>query len=202
MIKNVKQAGSPRKWLVFYTASRSEKKCEERLQQRDIEVFLPKCKVLRQWKDRKKEVIEPLFRNYIFALVDEKERLLALETPGIVRCVFFDGRSAEISDSEIEKLRVAQNDSKRLSLLGQWVPPVGEQVRVVEGPLEGLVGEVIEQRGQVYVLVRIEAIRQVVKINVPASWVRSLKDTEFQFQAKKRNRRLPDYPTRSTISHS
>ena len=64
------------------------------------------------------------------------------------------------------------------------------RVRVVEGPLEGLTGEVIEQRGQVYVLVRIEAIRQVVKINVPASWVRPLKDTEFQYRKQIQDRKL------------
>lgn len=184
MIENVKERSSSRKWRVFYTSSRAEKKCEERLQQRDIEVLLPKCKILRQWKDRKKEVIEPLFRNYVFAYVSEKERLEVLETAGIVRCLFFNGRAAEISSEEIEKLRISQLDSKRLSLLGQWIPPIGEQVRVVEGPLEGLAGEVIEQRGQVYVLVRIEALRQVVKINVPASWVRPLKDTEFQYQKR------------------
>ena len=181
MTENVKENSSPRKWHVFYTASRAEKKCEERLQQQAIEVLLPKCKILRQWKDRKKEVIEPLFRNYIFAHVTEKERFDVLETSGIVRCLFFNGCAAEISGEEIEQLKISQLDSKRLSLLGQWIPPIGEHVRVVEGPLEGLTGEVIEQRGQVYVLVRIEAIRQVVKINVPASWVRPLKGTEYQY---------------------
>lgn len=180
MTTRIKDQKNDRRWRVFYTASRSEKKCEERLQQRYIDVFLPKYEVVRQWKDRKKKVLEPLFRNYIFAQVNEKERLQVLETPGIVRCVFFNGKSAEIANEEIEKLKITQNDSKRLSLLGHWVPPIGERVEVVEGPLKGLRGEVIEQRGQVYVLVRIDAIRQAVKINVPSSWVRSQKDTELQ----------------------
>lgn len=179
MAISLKDQKNGRRWRVFYTASRSEKKCEERLLQRHINVFLPKYEVVRQWKDRKKKILEPLFRNYIFAQVNEKERLEALETPGIVRCVFFNGKSAEISNEEIEKLKITQNDSKRLSLLGHWMPPIGEQVKVVEGPLKGLSGEVIEQRGQVYVLVRIDAIRQVVKINVPSSWVRPQKDTEL-----------------------
>ena len=127
MIENVKKRRSVRKWRVFYTASRAEKKCEERLHLYNIEVLLPKCKILRQWKDRKKEVIEPLFRNYIFANVNEKQRLEVLETPGIVRCLFFNGRAAEVPSEEIDKLKISQLDSKRLSLLGQWIPPIGEQ---------------------------------------------------------------------------
>ena len=57
---------SPGIWRVFYTRARAEKKCEERLQDRRIEVLVPKKKEVRQWSDRKKEVTVPLFRNYLF----------------------------------------------------------------------------------------------------------------------------------------
>ena len=92
-------ASLQQKWRVFYTQARAEKKCEQRLGQRGVEVYLPTHKVVRQWKDRKKKVVEPLFRNYIFVRVDEQERLHVLQTPGIVRCVSFGGTPAEVDES-------------------------------------------------------------------------------------------------------
>lgn len=161
-----------RKWRVFYTQSRAEKKCEERLIDRRIEVFLPKYETIRQWKDRKKKVIEPLFRNYVFAHVEEQERLRVLQTPGIVRCVSFGGTLAEVDSEEIEQLKIAQQDPKRLGLVDFQLPGIGERVTIEQGPLQGLSGEVLDHGGQLYVIVRVNAIRQAVRVHVPAAWVR------------------------------
>jgi transcription antitermination factor NusG len=166
----VREPTSERVWRVFYTRARAEKKCEDRLHDRRIEVLLPKRKVVRQWSDRKKEVIEPLFRNYIFAQVDEKDRLRVLQTPGIVRCVHFNGTPARLRETEVEQIQRTQKTPDRLSVV-DLRPPVGETVTITEGPLQGLSGEVREHRGQTYVLVRVETIRQAVKVQVPADWV-------------------------------
>ena len=162
-------------WRVFYTHPRAEKKCEERLYDRHIEVFLPTHTIVRQWSDRKKKVVEPLFRNYIFAHVNESERLRVLQTDGIVRCVSFNGKAAIIADDEIEHIRQV------ISLGGEFAvvdyvprPSVGSKVIVTEGPLQGLSGEVREHRGQTHVLVAIAAIRQAISINVPAGWVETI----------------------------
>ena len=160
-----------RKWRVFYTQSRAEKQCEERLLQRHVDVYLPKSEVVRQWKDRKKKVVEPLFRNYIFAHVDEQERLLVLKTPGIVRCVSFGGAPAEVDAAEVEQLKIAQQDPARLRLVDAPLPPLGETVTITEGPLRGLCGEVSEHRGQYHVMLRITAIQQAVRVHVPGAWV-------------------------------
>lgn len=96
-----------RVWRVFYTFPRAEKKYEQRLSDSGIETYLPKHTVVRQWSDRKKKVVEPLFRNYIFARVDERDRLRALRTDGIVRCVSFQGQPAVVRDEEIEQIRLA-----------------------------------------------------------------------------------------------
>lgn len=160
-----------RKWRVFYTQSRAEKQCEARLDERRIEVFLPKCEVVRQWKDRKKKVIEPLFRNYLFARVDEQERLRVLKTPGIVRCVSFGAALAEVDAAEIEQLKIAEQDPARLRLVDFPLPPLGEVVTITEGPLRGLRGEVLEHRGQYHLLLRVTAIRQAVRVHVPGAWI-------------------------------
>lgn len=162
-----------RYWRVFYTAPRAEKKCEERIAERHIEVFLPTREVVRQWKDRKKKVIEPLFKNYIFAWVNERERVQVLQTDGVVRCVSFGGRPARVSEEEIEQIKIAQRDGSRLAVVDIPRPAPGEKVTVVEGPLRGLRGEVTDHRGEMHLLIMIPSIRQALRVNVPAAWVKA-----------------------------
>ncbi len=168
---SVSSAGADGVWRVFYTRARAEKKCEELLQERDIEVFLPKQLVIRQWRDRKKKIVEPLFPNYIFAQVDEDTRLRVLQTPGIVRCVSFDGKPARVSEAEMEQLQIAQRDPHRLRRLEGPLPRIGEEVTITEAPLRGLRGKVMEHRGQVHLIVQVTAIRQALRVQVPAGWV-------------------------------
>lgn len=167
--------GQDQVWRVFYTFPRSEKKCEERLCERSIEVFLPKHTVIRQWSDRKKKVVEPLFRNYIFAHVDERDRLRVLQTDGIVRCVSFEGSPAVVRDEEIEQIRIALENGSDFAVV-DYVPrpEVGSKVVVTEGPMRGLRGVVREHRGQTHVLVVISAIRQALSVNVPGAWVQAV----------------------------
>ena len=159
------------RWRVFYTAPRAEKKCEERMLEQEIEVFLPKITTRKKWKDRTKAVSEPLFRSYIFAHVDERERVEVLQMKGIVKSLAFGGKVAEMTAEEIEQLKITQQDTEKLGLLAEWMPAVGNHVLVTEGPMKGLKGEVLQQRGQSYVVIRIEALRQAVKVNVPHAWI-------------------------------
>lgn len=161
-----------RVWRVFYTRARAEKKAEQRLQDRRIDVLVPKKKEIRQWSDRKKEVTEPLFRNYLFAHVDEKDRVRVLRTNGVVRCVHFHGEPARLREDTVERLQKMQSAPERLST-ADLRPPVGETVTITEGPerLRGLTGEVLEHRGKMYVLVRVKAVQQAVKMEVQANWV-------------------------------
>lgn len=161
---------------MFYTRARAEKKCETRLQDRGIDVLVPKKTEIRQWSDRKKKVTVPLFRNYLFARVDEKDRLRTLKTNGIVRCVHFDGAPARLREDTVEQLKRTQQAPGRLSA-ADLRPPLGETVTITTGPLKGLTGEVQQHRGQTYLLVRVEAIRQGVKVEVPADWVTTAEDT-------------------------
>lgn len=172
-------ASENRYWRVFYTRARAEKKCEERLDDRRIEVLVPKRKEVRQWSDRKKEVTEPLFRNYLFARVDEKDRLRVLRTPGIVRCVHFHGEPARLRDETAEELKKVQSSPGRLSTV-DLRPAVGKTVTITKGPeeLRGLTGEVLQHRGQTAVLIRVEAVRQAVKVEVEGHWVQEVDEAQ------------------------
>lgn len=158
-------------WRVFYTRSRAEKKVEDDLVRKELEVFLPKRVVTRQWSDRKKRVVQALFPGYIFARVDERERLSVLESEHVVRCIAMDGRVVRVSDYEIELLKSLQRDPERLEAVRLPLPERGVMVEIRRGQLMGLRGEVIEHRRGTAVLIRIPSIRQAVKVEVPADWV-------------------------------
>lgn len=166
-------ATSETPWRVFYTTARAEKKCAERLRERQVEVFLPTYVTLRQWADRKKKVVEPLFRNYLFARVDEQDRLRVLQTAGIVRCVSFGGRPAIVDPDEVNQLQLAQQDPERLTPIAYPRPDIGERVVVVDGPMRGLRGEVVRHQGQIHVVVRILEIQQALRVSVQADWVQA-----------------------------
>lgn len=173
---------SESKWRVFYTMPRAEKKCESQLLEKSIETFLPKRKVVRNWSDRKKKVVEPLFANYIFARVNEKERISVLQTQGIVRCVSFNGRPAIVSPQEIDQLRLLQKKPDLIEPYYGILPPKGTEVSIESGPLRGLKGLISDHKGKSRVIVNVPSIKQCVRIVIPASelgWTYSTTNVEF-----------------------
>lgn len=159
-------------WRVFYTKPRAEMAAEKRLQQRGFDVFLPKRSVLRTWSDRKKKVIEPLFRSYIFANVNELGRLDILRDDAILTTIRDAEGFAHLRPEEIDALKHSQSDPERLGVVDFPLPPIGTPVEVIYGVMAGMKGEVIVHRNQEYIIVRVDSIGQAVKINIPADWVR------------------------------
>ena len=129
--------------------------------------------VVRQWSDRKKTIVEPLFRNYLFAHVDEWERIRVLEAPGIVHCLAFCGKPVTIPEEEITRIRYLEHAGSHLEVIQARLPK-GVPVVVTEGLMQGLTGELLEYRGQRRVVVRIYSIRQVVSLNLPRDWVKAV----------------------------
>lgn len=160
-----------RVWRVFYTRPRNEKKVAERLTDGGIDVCLPLRTVLRQWSDRKKKVQEPLFPGYLFAHVDERERLVVLQDDGVVATVSFGGALAEVRNAEIEMLRALAGLPKSVEARALDAVPPGAEVIVTNGPLKGARGTVEGSPKAFYLFILIESVRQTIRLKVPADWV-------------------------------
>ncbi len=183
IVRNKKTLSS--RWMVFYTRARNEKKCERKLQERDIEVFLPKCRVKRQWSDRIKKVTLPLFPNYIFANINERERLQVLKTSGIAYLVTFRGKPAVLDDEQIRRLQITQEDPERLETLSHQLPELGSLVKVKEGPFEGLTGRVLEHRNEMSLVVQLDVIQQSVRVKLDGAHVEEIEPASSGEKAKK-----------------
>lgn len=92
-------------WHAVYTKPRWEKKVAALLEAAGIEFYCPLTKVVKQWSDRKKIVLEPLFKSYVFVKVSETQKWGLLDIDGIVCYVYWLGKPAKIKDSEIITIR-------------------------------------------------------------------------------------------------
>ena len=134
----------------------------------------PLQRVVRQWSDRRKLVLEPAIPSYVFVHIDHRLYYKVLETPGVVRYVFFDGKPAVVRDEEIDTLKRVMDSDLEVECLPDDLQP-GTQVRIVQGPLTGIEGEFVEYMGKQKVALRIEAIRQVMMVTLDPQMLEPLK---------------------------
>ena len=169
-----------RKWFVFYTKSRQEKKVDELLQRRGYESFLPLHSQLRQWSDRKKKVLVPLFNSYIFVNVFEHDVANVVQLPGIAWSIRHNGKPATLQANELVMI-------KRFIETGWLVDAeayqeeiqLGEQVKVIDGPLKGTIGRLTHLANSSRLGVLLESIGQVITVEIDRNAVRKLTDKEI-----------------------
>src|SRR5690554_1982699 len=122
------------KWFVIYVKSRAEKKVAIRLENQGFTVFCPTKIERRQWSDRIKKVEVPYFRSYVFVLCTEKEMPTVLETPGVVRRLFWLGRPAVIRAEEMAEVQQFFNENANRNIVYESFA-VGEEVQIQKGAL-------------------------------------------------------------------
>src|SRR6056297_2321899 len=94
-----------KRWYAIRTKPRAEKKAEEALKVKGIEVYMPVQKTLRQWSDRKKWIWEPVLKSYLFVCVEAREIDLVRFTHGVSGFIVFGGVPASIPEAQIRLLK-------------------------------------------------------------------------------------------------
>lgn len=161
-------------WYVIYTRSRAEKKVEAELTSMGIECFLPLQKKLRQWKDRKKWVEIPLISGYCFVCISRKEYDRILQINNVVCYVTFERKAAIIPNKQIEYLKQMLKQYDFDITVSHENFEAGKKVEIVEGPLVGLRGELIEERGKNKFILRISEMETSFTVEVPAAYLSAL----------------------------
>ena len=145
------------RWYALYTKSRWEKKVQRELELQGYTHYLPLVTRLKQWSDRKKKVEEPLIKSYIFVKVSEKEYYDVLQIDGAMKYITFEGKAEPIPEWQIEAVKKTVNNHLPFELTGERLQP-GEHVKIKEGNLKGLEGEIINIRGKDRLVIRIESV--------------------------------------------
>lgn len=169
-----------KKWFVFYTKSRQEKTVNQLLLRRGYEPFLPLQVVMRQWSDRKKKVVVPLFNSYIFVFLYEHEVQNVLQLPGIAWNIRHDGKPAVLHNAELATIkRFIETGWLIESSVMDEKYDLGEQVKIIDGPLKGLVGRLIRFTNKHRFGILLESIGQVITVEVDKNALRKLTDKEI-----------------------
>ncbi len=169
------------RWYACYTRARHEKQVESLLARKGVESYLPVVPQMRQWKDRKKVIAWPLFPSYVFARFTLRDVHHVLVVPGVATIVRVHGHPAPIPDDELENVRRFVRGVGEAGIMPEVRPLIqeGDWVQVVDGPLLGVKGRVVERRGRRRVLVGLGAIGQGLEVDIdtrqlkvipPPSW--------------------------------
>ncbi len=154
-------------WYAVYTRSRHEQRVYDRLQRKGIETFLPMIERWSRRRDRRKKVRLPLFPGYLFirSLMDAHSRLEILKTDSVVRILGNDGTPTPIPEEQIHAIQ-------SLVTNGVAVTPCaylkeGMRVRVVNGPLSGIVGILVKTQHKKHRLVlSVDIIKESVSVEI------------------------------------
>ncbi len=133
-------------WYVVYTRPRWEKKIAEKLLAAAVEHYCPLNKVSRQWSDRKKVVVEPVFKGYVFVRLEEKKKWEIRNFLGILNFVHWLGKPARIRDEEIDTIKKFLDEFDDVQVEKKDFG-LNEKVRITNGILLNYEGMILSVYG-------------------------------------------------------
>ncbi len=157
-------------WYVLYVKSRWEKKVDESLKEIFLESFLPQVETIRQWSDRKKMILKPLFPSYVFVNINSPlEFHKALSVNGAHTFIRFGKEYARVEEKEINQIKLLVGDKNITDIeIATRLPKVGETRKITCGTLNGLDCEIMKVNNQNKIIVRIDSLHQNIIATIPS----------------------------------
>jgi len=168
-------------WRALKVKSRHEKLVAQSLRGRGLEEFLPLHASTRKWSDRSKVIEMPLFPGYVFCRLAASHRLLATSTPGVSSIVGFGGEDAALQDEEIQNVRQMLASGVPLEPWSYARP--GHIVEVQAGPLAGMRGEVVREKGLWRLIVNVDLLQRSVAAELGREMVQVVRTPEEAYGA-------------------
>ena len=134
-------------WFAVYTKPRWEKKVAGILDDNGIENYCPLNKVVKQWSDRKKVILEPLFKSYVFVRVKDSEKWDLKNINGILNFVYWLGKPARIKEEDIFTIKKFLNEFSDVQIEEVSRLTVNSKVRIKQGLLMNYNGVLVEING-------------------------------------------------------
>ncbi|TRX15966.1 transcription termination/antitermination protein NusG [Flavobacterium franklandianum] len=149
-------------WYVVYTKPKWEKRVSDQLLKFGVNCFCPLVNKVQQYSDRKKKVVVPLFNNYVFVQLAEKDRNLVFGSPGVIRYLFWLGKHAIVKDNEINTIKdwIAKGDKLDISVSQH---KVGDTIKLNSSPFLDQNAIIKEITNKHYILV-LESLGCILKI--------------------------------------
>jgi transcription antitermination factor NusG len=168
-ISSYQECCEERFWCAIHTRYQHEAQVDRLLGMKGFETFLPTFRSVRQWKDRKKQIMEALFPGYLFIANLGTQKLQVVTTPGVCSIVSVAGFPAPIPDREIESIRRAVASSYPME--PHCYLKEGDCVSVQHGPLAGVEGFFVRKGKSARLVLTIEMLGRAAAVEIDESFV-------------------------------
>ena len=151
-------------WLVLRTRSNHENIVERSLQQKEINSYLPRHRVVRRSKESKTTLEVPLFPGYVFVRprLDQLEKLRCVR--GACGFVVRGSKPAAMPQQELDAVRILAGSGAYLAVNPTLIP--GQRVEVIAGPFMGVQGELIRVKSRNRLVINASLVSSSVSVEV------------------------------------
>jgi transcription antitermination factor NusG len=157
-------------WYALQVRLRREFSIASALRVKGYEVLNPSYPCTRTLSDRKRTAEAPLFPGYLFCQIDLADRSVSvIRTPGVIRIVGSGPTPMSVESVEIDSLRKIMQSG--LPARPHPYLPVGSRVEITGGPLEGAVGEILEENSGPSLAVSVSLLRRSVAVQLRREWL-------------------------------
>jgi len=162
-------------WIAVQVRPGAERAVSRSLRTRGYVDFLPLYKPQQLWNIPSDTSVVPekvLFPGYVFCRFIQAPAFRIVEIPGVVRLVGFNRKVAAIPDEEIDAISkvIASNTPRKPAPFFQQ----GEPVEVVNGPLAGVTGTLLRQKGSEWVVICVPLLKNAIAAEINLRDVRPL----------------------------
>jgi transcriptional antiterminator NusG len=169
-------ASTHAQWFALWVRSRFEQLVQDQLSARGFRLFLPTIRTWSRRGGRRHLIPVPMFPGYVFLhhAMDKHGYVQVLQTRGVVRILGerWD-RLAPVDDSEIAAIQqLVKSDAH---LLPHPYLREGHRVRIVDGPLNGVEGVLLQVKpGKGLLVLSVELLQRSVAVEVDCTRVVSI----------------------------
>jgi len=157
-------------WMVLYTRARAEKALARSLYRRQIAFFLPLYEKSVTVAGRLRSTYLPIFPGYVFLYGGAQERLAALETNCVSRCITVHAQD----QLQFDLARVFRLTTSGLPLRPEPCFELGALVEVTCGAMEGLQGKVLRRGRHLRLVIEVHLLHQAVSVEIDGHLLRSV----------------------------
>lgn len=159
-------------WFVLRTKSRRENIVEGGLEQKQINTFLPKRRIARAWKGKRRIIVSPLFPGYVFVQPHPHQFEDLRFIPGSCGLICAGNTPARIPECDLESVRIMIRSGAELSVNEELVP--GRRVEVLSGPFKGVQGEIARIKNKLNLFINAHMIGKSVQVEISAEKINVL----------------------------
>jgi len=160
------------RWSVAHVKSRQDKSFAHDLAQAQIPYYLPLAEKRTRRRDNGKirKSLMPLFPGYVAVALPWEEWDRAYETRRVANLIPVEDQEQFVQ--EIKRIERTLTSDVPVTLAPTYA--LGQPVRVKDGPMMGLEGEVVQHKGETMFIIRVHMFQQAVKVELDEVYLEAM----------------------------